>query len=324
LHNDVGSISIIVSPTFTPHVQYRYFDPLRMGVVGAVRLSFLAYEMLVIGAYWMPKPTSADSQMRNSLWYWLERTLAASRLHITPLQYVQQSIDDMLLLAHANSWRVIFSADFNGGYRSSEGVYKDIKPWADERHLNNLPFVYHSERSERLPTHNNACIDHVLSWLPGYKYRPFQLSKADLSLIETISDHQPLIVDFCGPPLHRAAPYLPPHTRHVDLDLANPYMVCDFQHSMSSSRAPGPVSSFDSPHMHADYIDALCDFAVHSVEQLKNPIPKKHRVFQGWSPQYMLDCYYLSFLYKLRSLLKHQDHNYLSPSNRPIQIERLV
>ena len=148
MHNDVGSISIIVSPTFASHVQFRYFDPLRMGVVGAVRLSFLAYEVLVIGAYWMPKPTSADSQMRNSLWYRLERMLAASRLNITPLQYVQHSIDDMLLLAHANNWRVIFSADFNGGCQASEGIYKDIRPWADERHLNNLPFQYHSEHSE--------------------------------------------------------------------------------------------------------------------------------------------------------------------------------
>ena len=271
----------------------------------------------------MPRPTSADAHLRHSLWFRLERALAASNMHITPLQYVQQSIDDLLLLAHANGWRVIMSADFNGGYGSDNGVYKDILPWSKERHLENLPYRHHLLHSATSSLNTKTSIDHVLTTLPGYSYLPFRPSDSDLHIVDTISDHSPLFADFVTPPLHLKPSYLPPKYSHTDLPLSNAILVNEFQNYMQSTDAPSPPSETSSIQAHANYIDALCDFAVLSVEQIKSVKTAKHRVFQGWSPQYMLDCYYLSFLYRLRQLLQKPEHLHSPQYKRVIEIERL-
>ena len=90
----------------------------------------------------MPRPSSQDSHLRNSLWFRLERALEENKLSITPLEYVQRSIEDLLESAYINGWKVICTADFNGGYGQATGVYKDIKPWLDDHHLDNLPHAY--------------------------------------------------------------------------------------------------------------------------------------------------------------------------------------
>ena len=271
LHNDVGAISILISPRFAAHVAEKFYDPLRFGVVGAVRLDFSSAKILIIGAYWMPKPTSQDSHLRNSLWFRLERALAASKFQLTPLEYVQRSIEDLLELAYMKGWKVICTADFNGGYGHDSGVYKDVKPWLDDHFLDNLPHSYAMKRPgdsnlSDLTTRGAVSLDYITTNLPGFTYQPFRSSS--LQHIDTISDHKPIFADFHGPSLRTKPVYRPPQHSHLDLDLKSKSDVETFQNILNTESAPQPPGPQATYADHAHYIDALCDFSVQSAAYL--------------------------------------------------------
>ena len=212
-------------------------------------------------------------------------------------------------------WRVICTADFNGGYDLDTGVYGNIKPWLDDHHLDNLPHTYlrhHPDERFDLSSRGSVSLDHITSYLPGFTYRPYK--SLSLQQIDTISDHKPIFADFVGPSLNNKSAYRPPQHSHVDLDLHNKSDVETFQAILSSESAPAPPTGWATDTEHASYIDSLCDFSVRTAESLKSPKKLGHHCFQGWSPQYMLDCYYLSFLHKLKGLVAQHDRMHLHPS----------
>jgi hypothetical protein len=57
----------------------------------------------------------------------------------------------------------------------------------------------------------------------------------------------------------------------------------------------------------SEYIDSLCEFAVEEVTSLigaKDLKARKIRFFHVWSPTFMLHCYQLSFLYRLKKIIE--------------------
>ena len=210
-------------------------------------------------------------------------------------------------------WKVICTADFNGGYGHDSGVYRDVKPWLDDHFLDNLPHSYTMEHPDDsnlsdLTTRGTVSLDYITTNLPGFKYHPFRPSS--LQHIDTISDHKPIFADFHCPSLRTKPVYRPPQ----HLDLKNKSDVETFQSMLTTENAPQPPGPQATYADHAHYIDALCDFSIQSAAYLKSPKKSGHHFFQGWSPQYMLDVYYLSFLHKMKNLLLHHEKHYLHPS----------
>ena len=291
-----------------------FHDPLGLGVVGAVLLETPNIHILVIGAYWMTRPSCKETEDRNSLWMRAKRRIQQAKLNLSPLQYVKSASEELLLRANMNGWRVIYAGDLNSGYKQDIGQHRDCEPWASRFDLRNLPFEY-IDRKRLAPIitrfaqdGSGRAIDHILTDLPtdfactvNPRLRP--------TLAETLSDHLPLVITLRGAnPLSVKPAYVPEPPRPVDLDRKNKIMVESFSEKMKEFGKSFSATHPDDPgRTTCEYIDSLCEFAVEEVTHLigaKDLKTRKIKFFHGWSPTFMLHCYQLSFLYRLRKIIE--------------------
>jgi hypothetical protein len=202
-------------------VEETYRDPLGLGVVAGVLLKTPAMNILVLGAYWMTKPTTAEAEDKNSLWMRAKRRLQQAKLNLSPLQYVKSCSEDFLVLARKNNWRVIYAGDLNSGYQKDEGQRRDCEPWASRFDLRNLPLEY-TQKKQLAPIvtrfasdGSGRAIDHILTDLPS-RCDCIVNPRLNPTLAETMSDHLPLIVTLCNLNLKVKPAYVPTPHRPVD------------------------------------------------------------------------------------------------------------
>ena len=322
LSTNVGGVTILVGPSYSRFVRHRYEDATGLGVVGALLLATPGRKTLIVATYWMTKSGKEDN---NSLWSRLSRRLKdMGRRGETPIEYIQSQCARFTQKALANSWEIILLGDFNAEYGKSGKTHGDVKRWADEVGLTNLPYLHMLPRQEPIITRRShkgtpSALDHILSKSSGSRLRCSAVhTNCDLPAAH-ISDHTPLAATFQIIGSLGGSSYHPTVFPTLDLDIRNPKHTAAFQTAMAEAEYCLPPclesrSSYTLDRHGArrlatqctHFLDAVCVRAVSVAQSLNKTHTLNQKPYQCWSPLFLLATYHLGFLQAVRSIVRNQ------------------
>ena len=328
---NVGGLAIMVGPRFSSQVQEYFEDPTGLGVVGALLLSTKPKHILLVATYWTTKP-SDDKNDNNSLWDRLSRRLKAmGRRGESPIEYIQAECSKYVRIAQSQGWEIIMMGDFNSSYGSRGGTHGDMKKWTAELGLANLPYYYAQRRNFEINTRwchgRPTAIDHILTRSEGTRLICSSvIDNKDIPAV-FMSDHLPLTVTFNCPMSIATTSYIPKLPPMVDLDLRKKDHVASFQSTLLALNIQRPSvtdgtpydSTSDGPRNDdqaleareasiwqcAHFLEEICRRSVEVLHADAKPRTFDFKPYKGWSPQFILCTYHLSFLYKVRSIINN-------------------
>ena len=343
---NVGGLAILVGPRYSSQVQEYFGDPTGLGVVGALLLSTKPKHILLVATYWTTKPLD-DKDEKNSLWERLSRRLKAmGRRGESPIEYIQAECSKYTRLAQSQGWEIIMMGDFNSFYGSRGGTYGDLKKWTAELGLTNLPFYHTQRRNQEINTRwchgRPTAIDHILTRSEGTRLICSSvIDNKDLPAV-FMSDHLPLTVTFNCPMSTATASYIPKLPPMVDLDLRKKDHVASFQSTLLALNIQRPSVTAGTPHdstpdepqnndqtleareastwQCAHFLEEVCRRSVEVLHADAKPRSFDFKPYKGWSPQFILCTYHLSFLYKVRSIIHNAGIKKITTHRKFIEI----
>ena len=337
----VGGLTILIGPKLSSRVCGYFLDPTGLGIVGALLLKTQPKHILVVASYWT---TISPNTENNSLWMRITRRLKQmGRRGETPLEYIRAECAKFTRLAQSKAWEVILLGDFNSGYESRDGVHGDMKQWATEVGLINQPHYYALRRNLVVNTRwcngRPTAIDHILTRSEGSRLTCASLvDSSDLPAM-VFSDHLPLTVSFTFDGSSTQLSYTPTVFPLIDLDLKKKEQVAVFQSSLlaldirqpdaiTEATENGPLSARpnlaareESTWQCACFLEEVCRRSVQILHADAKARTFDFKPYKGWSPQFILTTYHLSFLYKTRSVLCNDGYRKMTAQQKLIEIQ---
>jgi len=337
---NVGGLTILVGPKLSSYVSRYFPDPTGLGVVGALLLSTTPKHILLVATYWTTRPPDEEN---NTLWARLSRRLKEmGRRGETPIEYIRAECSRFIRLSQSNGWEIVLMGDFNSGFGIKEGVYGDMRNWASELGLTNHPHYFAQRRKMVINTRwcngRPTAIDHVLTRSEGSLLMCSAVAdSADLPA-SFISDHTPLTVSFRFIDSTMQPIYTPKTYPMADLDLKHKDRVASFRSAILAQniRCPDvttapfeqctPVTNLnltaieDSTRQCALFLEEVCRKSVEVLQADSGPRRFDFKPYKGWSPQFIISTYHLSFLYKIRSVLSNAGTRKVTTQQKFVEI----